>query len=649
MKVLAPIFLAFSAWLVFSGQTASAQSPPDTLLPKQRTLREVVVFGTPLPRYATGSRITVIDSSVLAQYNSWALSEILQIQLPLYFRNYGQNQLNSVGFRGTSANHTAVLWNGFTINSPTFGSSDFSILPAFGFSQVAIQHGNSAATWGSGAIGGSVLVGSHPVFGKGYQVNLQTETSRFGMGDFSLKPLRFNYLSNQAGIRYSNRNFHFSTNIWQNQAENNFPYRNIVAFGSPEVRQQNAVFRQWGITQDLDWKFAKNGLLSAKIWYTHTHRQAQPSMLEANQGNYRVDDSFRVLLSGNYVTRWGETTLKTAFFRDALNWNGANSPVYSSQTQLLHEKVFSEKISLKTGAEFQVFHADIASNYNRRETRQSAFVLSSFRPWERLTLTLNLRQMWVTGFDPPFTPHLGASFIVYKIGNQEIILKANAGRSYRVPTLHDRFWVGGGNPGIRPETSFGYEGGLTHRVSIGKWRVVSEMTYYRNQIQDWIEWVPPRDTLKDWSPQNALLVKTQGLEFSNHVSYAHEQTKISLKTQYFLTRAVYGKSENTDDIGKQLPFTPLHNFLIFSEITRKQWFGFVNHAFTGTRENFGYNSRMESYGLSSAMLGRTIKLQKIQLQILFKCNNLFNVQYRTYGYYAMPGRIYSLSVRFVTN
>ncbi|MBC8112514.1 MAG: TonB-dependent receptor, partial [Verrucomicrobia bacterium] len=453
-------------------------------------LEEVKIYGSALQKYTSGSRIVRLDSTLLQNYNTASLTELLQLQLPLYFKNYGQNQLNSVAFRGTSANHTNVLWNGFSVNSPTFGSSDFSSLPAFGFNQVAIQYGNATSVWGSGSIGGSILLGSKPVFGKGFQASFQTETSRFGSGDFSFNPLKINYFSNQAQVRFSAKELHVATSLWQNQAENNFPYQNFTAFGNPEVRQENAVFRQKGFTQDLDWKFSTRGLFSAKFWYTNTYRQAQPSMLTANNGDYRIDDSFRLLLSGSYQTHLGETTVKTAFFRDALNWNGADSPVKSYQTQVLQEKEFSDKFSVKAGAELQVFEADIAGNYSRSETRSSFFVLTDLQPINKLHLTFNLRQAWVTGFNPPFTPHFGLSFEAYTSHFQTLTLKGNIGRGYRVPTLHDRFWVGGGNPDLRPENSQGYEGGILHKMRVKHWQFSTEATYYRNRIREWIQWTP---------------------------------------------------------------------------------------------------------------------------------------------------------------
>ena len=360
---------------------------------------------------------------------------------------------------------------------------------------------------------------------------------------------------------------------------------------------------------------------------------------------FRADGSFRAMLSGSYHTRLGETTLKTAFFRDALDWNGARSPVRTTQAQLLHEKVFSPKLSVKAGAEVQFFRADIADNYRRRETRQSVFVLSAFRPWERLTLTLNLRQAWVTGFDPPFTPHLGTNVNLYKSGRQQLEVKANVGRSYRVPTLHDRFWLPGGNPDIRPEASLGSEAGVAHRISLKNWQLASEATYYRTTVRNWIQW-SPSGSQGIWSPQNAVSVRTQGMELSGQATHTRKGNRISVKVQYFLNQALDLQPGKPEETGRQLPFTPLHNFMVSGQAQHGDWFGFVNHTFTSPRETFGYNDRMEAYGLSNAVIGRTIRFRQTRLRFLFKCDNLLNTRYQTYGHYAMPGRSYSLGLRW---
>ena len=140
----------------------------------------LTVLGRLTERYAVGSRVTTLDSALLVTHNGLSLGDLLARYTPLYFKNYGPGQLASVSFRGTSASQTAVLWHGLLLNSPTFGSSDFSILPAVAVEQVAVQHGNASAAWGSGSVGGAVLLGSTPDFRKGLTFSLQADHGSFG-------------------------------------------------------------------------------------------------------------------------------------------------------------------------------------------------------------------------------------------------------------------------------------------------------------------------------------------------------------------------------------------------------------------------------------------------------------------------------------
>src|SRR5947209_4205122 len=98
---------------------------------KDSVLRQVTVYGLPEEKFLHGSVIISIDSTLKARESSRHLGELLSLQLPIYFRNYGNGMLSSISMRGTSPQHTAVLWNGININSFSLGQADFSILPSF--------------------------------------------------------------------------------------------------------------------------------------------------------------------------------------------------------------------------------------------------------------------------------------------------------------------------------------------------------------------------------------------------------------------------------------------------------------------------------------------------------------------------------------
>ncbi len=111
-------------------------------------------------RFMSGLKVQKIDSVTMEQFRFRNITDLLSLNTPIIIKNYGPGQLATVAFRGTSANHTAVLWNGLNINLPTLGQTDFSTIPVAGFDQLSVQYGSSASVVGTDAVGGSILLGS---------------------------------------------------------------------------------------------------------------------------------------------------------------------------------------------------------------------------------------------------------------------------------------------------------------------------------------------------------------------------------------------------------------------------------------------------------------------------------------------------------
>ncbi|UOQ78534.1 Plug domain-containing protein [Hymenobacter sp. 5516J-16] len=151
LKQLGPFLGCASLLAVAQPLAAQSALPPDTA--RTQRLPTVRVAGVRPDRFAVGSRRLTLDSLALANYRTSTLAEVLSARTALYLKNYGPGQLASITMRGTSARHTAVLWNGFNINLPSLGEADFALLPTAGATQVDIQPGPASATYGNGAVG----------------------------------------------------------------------------------------------------------------------------------------------------------------------------------------------------------------------------------------------------------------------------------------------------------------------------------------------------------------------------------------------------------------------------------------------------------------------------------------------------------------
>ena len=89
----------------------------------------------------------------------------------------GQGAMATVSFRGTSSNHTQVLWNGISINSPQLGSFDFSQVPVYFIDNVSLIHGSVTPFASSGALGGTINFSNSHTPVKGVRVQTVTEVA----------------------------------------------------------------------------------------------------------------------------------------------------------------------------------------------------------------------------------------------------------------------------------------------------------------------------------------------------------------------------------------------------------------------------------------------------------------------------------------
>ncbi|WP_026463149.1 TonB-dependent receptor plug domain-containing protein [Adhaeribacter aquaticus] len=627
------LFLWFTSYI--------AWSQSDSLAGKQ--LRTVEIVGHPVARYAAGSRLQEIDSLFLKVYNASNLGEVLQYQTPIYLKSYGNNMLATAAFRGTSASQTAVLWHGFNINQPTLGQTDFSTIPATAFSQVTVQHGSAGANYGTGAIGGAILLSSPIIWNKGLKLRAQQDVGSFG------------HTFTNIGGGYSNQKISIQTSLFQQQARNDFEFVNFTKASKPTEKQANAATEQKGFTQDIHLKLNKTNTFSIRSWFTGNNNQSQPNMVQANSNARRRDENLRLMAEWNHAALLGISTFRIAYFRDFMHYQDDNTnsltAINQYQAQAEHIVNIKHNLSLKFGSEFQHFSGEV-SGYGKpvSENRGAAFGWLRYNPKPRLQLSLNVRQALVQGFNPPLTPTAGFNYYLLSNPASALIFKGNISRGYRVPTLNDRFWPTG-NKNLKPENSWNYESGFQHTLKTNQLQVTSEVTLFHLVVDNYIQWIAgPMGTA--WSPVNLKKVETNGVEFSTEASYKLPVARLTLGTTYGYTSAQLQKSyfDTGEPLQKQLIYVPKHTAKVYASLLHRNWVASSNLIFNSNRFTTPANTRwLPAFTLLNMAVGKTWQVSKYQLQVVGKVNNVANQAYQTYEYYAMPGRNYSLSVRFTFN
>jgi iron complex outermembrane receptor protein len=592
-------------------------------------------------KFMSGLKIQRIDSASLAQVRFQNISDVLSAYTPIAFKNYGPGQLSTASFRGTSANHTAVLWNGLNINAPTLGQTDFSTIPVAGFDQLSVQYGSAASIVGSDAVGGSILLGSH-ASANPFHVSLGRQQDTF------------NNSQTQADVRYalplsSQWAFSGKTALYDGRMNNDYPKptRNTYTLLPTETFQK-------GIVQDLFLRSRNDREISAHVWLTDNKLTLTP---DDEQGREMTrTTAYRTMI--RYQVR--TLSLRTAWVRDVIDYakGDLSRPDHSVTDKFASriEKDFTlnlggnlNPVSIKTGAEWAHYRSRVPGYAHSpvRENRTDFFLLSRWQPTDRITASFNLRQGLVTGFNPPFTPSIGLEYNLIQKTLYNLVLKGSYGRSYRVPTLNERYWKDLGNPDIRPETGWNKELGLeqTFKAAFGG-TLRTSMTFYHNRIKDWTYWNPSRS----YRVENLQQVLARGIELQLNYQRQSGPWRTGLDAGYAFNRSSQEKAYDNysqDIVGKQLVFVPEHtgNANAFVQFKSTKVTGQLQAA-SKRYTTFDNSQFLDGYGVVNLLAETTFALDKFKLVLQGQVRNITDTFYLNVRNNAMPGRSFALSLTF---
>ena len=589
-------------------------------------LAEVAVYAPPLDRFAQGQKTVSFEKKDLEAYAARSLGDLLQEKSPVFVRQYGAGMLASPSFRGTSAGHTAVFWNGLPINSISLGQSDLSILPIQAIDQAEVHFGSSGALFGNEAIGGSVHLGTKAQFGQGFNGRLSQTFGSFG-------------LSNSAfSAGFSGKSFSSQTKIYRQFAVNDFPFQDLSKPGTPEVRAQNAQTEQVGWVQDAAWNLSDKSQLKASFWWNLANRQIQPVMGSATQDSQQ-DQSWRAVLDYYRFGKSSVWNVKAGWVSDQLIFNASENRTRQFLLATDWDVQKSENWTFKIGARGTAAQGDL-STYSATDQRLELYQTAKWEVNERLSFSANFRQLAYHSQLEPFLPGVGMDYLILEKGSHQFLLKTSAGKGFKVPTLNDRFWVPGGNPDLLPEKSVNGEIGL-HWLKKGDFSWEQSLTYYRMQVDNWIIWLPQG---ANWSPQNIREVQNQGMEYQGKVTWKTGFWNWEARGSYTFSQAMDLTSDAQNP--QQLPYTPKHQVNGSMETERNGFSMNLSTFYVGPRSIGTGNARvLGGYQLWNAGLSFSkLRWKKLQLPISFQVLNLLDLDYQVLYLRAMPGRSYQVNL-----
>jgi iron complex outermembrane receptor protein len=577
---------------------------------------------------APGQRPLSLDSSVLQLWRGHSLAEVLSAHSEVFIKHYGPGSLASSSMRGGGASHTALIWNGFNLQSPMNGQQDLSLLPAFFFDEVQVQQGGAASLYGSGAVGGALHLGSRPRYGQRQRLALSLLGGSFGRWQASAD------LSLGRARRFSR------TRAFALGAENDF----ALPGGTP---QPHARFRQQALMQENAFRIGRRQQLRFWLWAQAAQRQLPPTLSGGPSEAEQSDASLR--LAADWQREGQRLSLKarSAFLGESLLYQDPRADLYSPNRSQgwIQEAEMSLRIAPRHRLHAGLNHswqAARAEGYGEGSIGQqqaALFVSWAFRdPGGRWQAAASLRQGWARGLSVPLTP--SASFRGQL--RPWLSVRGQAGRSFRLPTFNDLYWRPGGNPALEAERGWQQELGL-EALKAGKWGHISlNINAFSQSLDGWILWRPGPSY---WYPENLRSVWSRGLESELRAAGRQGRWAWSGRLAQSLTRAQITQVSQARDLslGKQLIYTPFHQMRLWLSLSRGAWSLSYAHQWTGRRYTASDNSAwLPPFDLGAAFLSWRPEQRAWGLSL--RAENLWGEVYQAVENRAMP--LQSLAISF---
>jgi vitamin B12 transporter len=605
-----------------------SQQKSDTLL-----LNEVNVTDYRIKKSTENFVQLKIDSATRSVFLTSNLSQLLMQQNGTMVKAYSPGNIAVLSIRGSTAQQTAVIWNGMNINNPMLGQADISLLPVGFFNSISVQKGALSGYWGSGAMAGVLNLQSNPQQITGLLVQATTS-----------------YSSLQNSVQWTSVNFSegklfSSTKLLGDFSQNKYQYYKNTDTSLVKQTQQHAQTNQLALLQDFIYNIKANQQLGLHIWLQNVDRQMPNTISALQQDAKQTDKTFRTMLDWKVNERKITFSTKLAFFNEAVIYNNltdaiysnnnfktfaldadlqykagrgfiisggtsnmlsvANSPNFVTQKQLLRNALF-ENISWNSKHDFF-----IANVYAREELFNSTI----FIPTAGVTTTLNIFN-WLAW-------------------------KANAGTVYRYPTLNDLYWNPGGNINLKPEQGHSEETSLLVKHQVKNVLINVTGTIFSRDIHNWIMWVPGKDG--NWSPVNILHVWSRGVETNTEVAYRKNKFKTSLNilTNYILSTSLPVNNNQYT----QMLYVPMYSGSAIIGVEYKNWMLRAAYTYTGYRylstDNYNY---LMPYTLLDIRAARTFTCKTVTVNVFAEINNVLNENYQSITQYGMPLRNYKVGL-----
>ncbi|MDX1531489.1 MAG: TonB-dependent receptor, partial [Rhodothermales bacterium] len=485
---------------------APAQAPvrpaepaaPDTTLPEI----SVTAARVPVPTRDAPARVTVLDREAMAATGAVTVADLLGDYAPLFVRHYGPSGLATVTLRGAGSAQTLLLLDGQRLADPQLGPLDLTLLPTVLLESAEVLHGGGSALYGTDAVGGVVHLRSLRPEGPG-RMGAVVEAGAWGQQRAAVTAGgsvgRLSVVG-AAEAETADEDFRYADPTRLDGARirhTGWDRRRAVGYAALGYAAGPTRLRLAVLAADSERGLGGTDSVGARQWDRLGRAWADASRRTAWG---RVEASGYVQAGRlRYASPYPSTRPDALDETGSTTTTGGDLRLHYTRPQGWHGTV-----SLTAG-EGRATHPSLADDAT---DRHAALAVTAVQTAGRIRLfpAVRLDAYAPAGGDRrlAFSPQLGLN--AQPFTTSSVRLKASVGRTFRMPTLNDRFWRPGGVPDLRPERGWTADAGLVW--STGRYR--AEGTLFAAGTRDQIVWRPGAGAV--WSPENVGRTRALGVE-----------------------------------------------------------------------------------------------------------------------------------------
>lgn len=570
-------------------------------------------------------------------------------------RNGGYGMVSGISLRGFGSGRIAYFINGIPVNSARSGDFDLSSINIASVERVEIISGAAnAVRASSGSIGGAVNIITLPEAGRSLRVRAGVSSlSQLPAGepaDFADTQRYSASVSGSSAFPDADRVFSWQVSGFATRAGNH--YRAFDQFGRA-VRLDGSEVLDGGAGFDASMALSPVLKVNAAVHAYAAEKNVAGKLYSGYTGHQKdVQSTASVSVDAKrFLIDEVSAACSVSHTFSLLGWESASE----DSVHRLHSVSALGNTNLFVSADVQMLAGfdgrfSVLDSTNAHDTvldADGAFWMGAdWRPplgWQtagRVLVSPSSRFV-VSGSGVVPVPRAGIAWFV----TESTALKANVFAAYRLPTLNDRYWTGGGgagNPDLKSERGFGADIGFSYRRSGVSGGVLSalvemvELSAHASSLEDAIIWASESE-----DGESRLQPMNLGEAWYWGASARWESGKIgvgrvSALYSFLDSRIRTGRYTERDRL--RVPYQSMHRADLSLSARFGGLFASVSAHAESERWTTMYNTiSLPPFATLSASLSHTYSFKSASAELYLKAENLAGASYQTIEGYPMPG------------